>query len=169
MMGIPQKVARLESLLARVKQRAAEPRVVLRAAAPAAPTKAAPVPTKAQAEMMRPTPIAVPAARDLEKAEESRTSLGQAAVPPHPESSSRMAVPLQVRKPPESGKQVARAPVAPDSGVDIAVTEGVPTPAASEVTRPQIIDAPVAAFVSETAAPAAERTFGNVLDDALDF
>lgn len=169
MMGAPETVARLESLLARVQKRAAEPRVRAAAAAPAAaPAK----PAKPQADMMRPTPIAVPAARDLQKAEESKVDL-RAEVPPHPESSSRMAVPLQVRKPPESGKQVARAPAVPESSPEIAVVEealeaAVPTVAASEVTRPQIIDAPVAAFVNEGAA-APERNFGNVLDDALKF
>ncbi len=174
-MGAPETVARLESLLARVQKRAAEPRVrPAAAAAPAAPPAPAPQPkaAKPQADMMRPTPIAVPAARDLQKAEESKVDL-RSQVPPHPESSSRMAVPLQVRKPPESGKQVARAPAVPESSPDISVSEepleaAVPTPAASEVTRPQIIDAPVASFVNEPAAPA-ERNFGNFLDDALKF
>ncbi len=167
MMGAPETVARLESLLARVQKRAAEPR--LQAAAAAVAVAPQPKPAKPQAEMMRPTPIAVPAARDLQKADESQVDL-HAEVPPHPESSSRMAVPLQVRKPPESGKQVARAPAIPESSPEIPVSEAAleTVAAASEVTRPQIIDAPVAAFVNEAAA-APERNFGNVLDDALEF
>jgi hypothetical protein len=87
-------------------------------------------------------------------------------------TSSRRPIALSAEErhtpPPESGKQVAAAPVSSDAEVTAVRKSSSPPAAGPDVIRPQIPPAAAVGSFSGEAGPARPASFGELLDEALE-
>jgi hypothetical protein len=207
--AVETQVRRLETLLARVQARAAEPRVATPArndaapihakpaappvpiAKPAAPPVPAaktaapavapakpPVPVQAKPPVpavpskpipredpgLEPPPrqeyISVVPVAAVAEEEHEETSVGVA--PAAPTASAVAPAPVAVAPAPVSAAARAPVAVAPAPVAAAPAAAARVAAAAPEVTRPEILDAPVATFATDA------TSFGSLLDDALE-